>query len=447
MIESLQKSFQRSLKKLSGQAKLRPAHIEEILGDLRDSLLEADVSLSVAERFLESVREKAIGEAVSDSLNPQQQFIYILQKEMRAVLGDSEPFALNFKPPVIVMMVGLQGAGKTTSAAKLGLWAKKKQKRQVLLVSVDVRRPAAIEQLEKLAAESKLDYIKPETMDPLERAREAVRYAETYGLDFVIVDTAGRLSIDEELMAELEQLKREIQPQHILYVADAMSGQQGLQVIEGFSSRVGLTGAIVTKADADSRGGIVFSIREALKVPLCFVGSGEKTGDFEVFHADRWVSRILGMGDLQTLIEKAEEAGSEAGAPGAESQERLAKRVMKGKMNLLDFQQQMKMMSKMGSLKGLMGMVPGMSQMAQQIDSEAIEKKLKRVDAMICSMTPTERERPDVINGSRKRRIAGGSGTSVEEMNQFLREFQQMQNMMKSMKGKKGMKGLGRLFG
>jgi signal recognition particle subunit SRP54 len=446
VIENLQKSFQKTIKKLQGQAKLKPSHIEEALGEIKEALLEADVSFSVVTRFLESLKSKALGQKVAESLNPQQQFIYILQKEMREVLGEGEEFNLSFKPPVVVMMVGLQGSGKTTSSAKLALFAKRKLKRQPLLVSVDVRRPAAIDQLERLAAEVKVDSINPNSQDPVTRAREALQYAQTYGSDLVIVDTAGRLSIDRELMGELGELQAALNPQHILYVADAMSGQQGLQVMEGFSAQVKLTGAIVTKADADARGGIVFSIREALKVPLFFVGEGERPADFEFFYADRWVSRILGMGDLKTLIEKAEEVSTDAKAAGAKP-EAMAKRAMKGKLTLVDFQQQMKMMGKMGSLKGLMGMIPGMGQMAQQIDSEVIEKKLKRVDAMICSMTPVERERPDVLNGSRKRRITKGSGTSVEELNQFLKEFQQMQNMMKSFKGKKGIPGLGKMFG
>lgn len=446
MIENLQKSFSSTLKKLQGQAKLKPAHIEEALGEIKEALLEADVNYDVVNRFLSSMKEKAVGAKVAESLNPQQQFIYLLQKEMREILGEGEEFKLNFKPPVVVMMVGLQGSGKTTSSAKLALLCKKKLKRQPLLVSVDVRRPAAIDQLERLAEDVKVDSINPKSEDPVTRAKEALQYAETYGNDLVIVDTAGRLSIDEELMNELGALSSAIHPQHVLYVADAMSGQQGLSVMEGFAGRVQLTGSIVTKADADARGGIVFSIREALKVPLYFIGEGERPSDFEFFFPDRWVSRILGMGDLKTLVEKAEEVTDEARKGGAKP-EAMAKRAMKGKLTLVDFQSQMKMMGKMGSLKGLMGMIPGMGQMAQQIDSEALEKRLSRVDAMICSMTPTEREKPDILNGSRKRRISKGSGTSVEELNQFLKEFQQMQNMMKSLKGRKGFPGLGKMFG
>lgn len=439
MFEALQNQFDKTLKVLSGQAKIRPAHIEEALKEIRQTLLEADVQFSVVNRFLENVKVKALGSEVAQSLTPYQQFLRILQKEMIEVLGEARDFNLAMKPPVIVFMVGLQGAGKTTSAAKLAQYTKKKLKRKPLLVSVDVTRPAAIEQLERLAQDAKIDFFKSPSMQPLERAQQALRYAQTYGLDLLIVDTAGRLSIDEPLMKELEDLKTNLNPQHILYVADAMSGQQGLAVAEGFSSRVGLTGAVLTKTDADARGGVAFSIREALGIPLQFIGAGEKLENLEVFHPDRWVSRILGMGDVSSLMEKAQEV-----AEGTQPDQ--AKRLAQGSFTLSDFQQQMKMMSKMGSIGGLMGMIPGMSQMAGKIDSEAIEKRLKKVDAMINSMTLKERENPDVLNGTRKRRVALGSGTQVEDLNQFLREFFEMQKLMKRFGGKK-MKGLGQLFG
>lgn len=440
MFESLQNRLERGLKVLQGQAKIRPAHIEQALEEIKNSLLEADVQYSVVKRFLERVREKALGQEVVGSLSPYQQFLYVLQQEMLEILGKPEEFQLQYRPPVIVLMAGLQGSGKTTSSAKLALYAKKKWKRKPLLVSVDVTRPAAIDQLERLAKEAKLDVLKSSSDSVLQRAQEALQFAQTYGLDFLVVDTAGRLSIDEELMQELEQLHAQLTPHHVLYVADAMSGQAGLEVAEGFAQRVGLTGGVLTKADADTRGGVAFSIREALGVPLRFVGSGEKIKDFEVFHSDRWVSRILGRGDLASLAEKVEEASQEEkfGKP-----EKMAKKAMKGKMSLLDFQKQMKMISKMGSISGLMGMIPGMSSVANQVDPEAVETRIKRIDAMICSMTPLEREKPELLNGSRKRRVAAGSGTRVEELNQFLREFEQMQKMMKKMKGKQ----LKKMFG
>jgi signal recognition particle subunit SRP54 len=442
VLEGMQNKLEKTLKVLRGHAKIRPAHIEEALKDIRASLLDADVNFQVVKRFLDQTKEQALGTEVAEGLNPYQQFVKVLNKQMLDIFGESEEFNLAFKPPVIVFMIGLQGSGKTTSTAKLAVYAKKKLKRKPVVVSVDVTRPAAIEQLERMAKDAKVDCFNTPSMNPLERAQAALKYAQTYGLDLVIVDTAGRLSIDEEMMGELEGLKNELQPQHLLYVADAMSGQQGLQVAEDFSNRVGLTGAILSKSDGDTRGGVAFSIREALGVPLQFVGTGEKHTAFEVFHPDRWVSRILGMGDIQGLIEKAEEAAKDGGT----DMEGQAKKLAKGQLTLKDFQEQMKMMTKLGSVKNLMGMVPGMSGMANQIDQEQVDGKMKRIDAMINSMTAKEREHPDLINGSRRRRINGGSGTKVEDLNMFLKEFHQMQKMMKRMKGKK-MKGLANMMG
>jgi signal recognition particle subunit SRP54 len=418
VLDGLQSKLEKTLKVLRGQAKIRPAHIEEALQEIRTILLDADVQFQVVKRFLERTKEQALGAEVGQGLNPYQQFLRILQKEMLEVFGEVKEFNTSFKPPVVIFMVGLQGSGKTTSSAKLALYAKKKLKRKPLVVSVDVTRPAAIEQLERMAKDGKIDCFNSPSLSPFERAEGALKYAQTYGLDLLIVDTAGRLSIDEEMMQELENLKNKMNPQHLLYVADAMSGQQGLQVAEGFSERVGLTGAVLTKSDADTRGGVAFSIREALKVPLQFVGTGEKLQAFEVFHPDRWVSRILGQGDIKGLLEKAEDAASAGGA----DMEKQAKKMVKGKLSLQDFQQQMKMMTKLGSMKNLMGMVPGMSGMANQIDQEEVDLKMKRIDAMINSMTPKEREYP------------------------FLREFHQMQKMMKRFSGKK-MKGLGNMLG
>ncbi len=443
MFEGLQSKFDRALKVLKGQAKIRPEHIEEALKELRVSLLEADVELKVADDFLARVREKAIGSEVAKSLSPFQQFLKILYQELLNTLGAAGEFNLNVKPPVIIFMIGLQGSGKTTSSAKLATYLKKKMKRKPLLVSVDVTRPAAIEQLERLAADAKIDYFKSPSMVPKERAQGALKFASTYGLDVLIVDTAGRLSIDESMMKELSELKNTLSPHHLLYVADAMSGQAGLEVARGFSEKVGMTGAILSKADADTRGGIALSLRNALQVPLQFVGLGEKIEAFEVFHPDRWAQRVLGQGDMATLLEKAEEVLE---TEDRKTQEEQAKRAMKGHLTLKDFQSQMKMMGKLGSLGGVMGMIPGMSQLAGKIDSETIEKKMKRVDAMINSMTLKEREDPDLLNGSRRRRIALGSGTSVEELNQFMREFDQMQKFMKQMSGKK-MRGLASMLG
>lgn len=440
MFDSLQNQLGQALKFLSGQAKIRPAHIEEALEKIKTSLLEADVQYTVVTRFLERVKSKAIGTQVSTSLTPYQEFLKILRNEMLDIFGPESELRVSGKPPVIVLLVGLQGTGKTTSAAKLGQFAKRKLKRKPLMVSVDVRRPAAIEQLERLSKDVKLDVYSSNSSSPLERAQGALRYAQTYGLDLLIVDTAGRLSIDQELMDELRILRSALNPQNILYVVDSMSGQQGLSVAAGFSD-LGLTGAILTKTDGDSRGGVAFSIREALGVPLQFVGSGEKTDAFEVFYPGRWISRILGLGDLETLIERAEDVSKDGGGPSAED----AKRMVQGEITLVDFQKQMKMMSKMGSLGGLVGMIPGMSQVASKINTEAVELRMKRIDAMINSMTPAERHNPDILNGDRKRRVTRGSGTQVEDLNQFLKEFFDMQKLMKRFSGKK-MKGLSHLF-
>ncbi len=442
MLENLQNQFGRTLKFLSGQAKIRPAHIEEALGQIKTSLLEADVQFKVVNRFLEKVKTRALGVEVERSLTPYQQFLKILSQEMLEVLGSEVSLDFSGKPPLVALMVGLQGTGKTTSAAKLALYLRKKHKRRPLLVSVDVTRPAAIEQLERLAKDAKLDYFNPPTQVPLERAQAALKYAQTYGLDFLIIDTAGRLSIDEPLMQELEVLKSNLSPKFVFYAVDAMSGQQGLSVAEGFATRVGVTGVVLTKTDGDSRGGVAFSIREALGLPLQFVGAGEKIDALEPFVPSRWISRILGMGDIETLLEKAQDVMEETGGPSKDE----AKRMVQGDLTLMDFQKQMKMMSKLGSIGGLMGMIPGMGQMASKINPEQIEAKMKRVDAMINSMTNGERLRPDIINGDRKRRIAKGSGTQVEEINQFLREFGDMKKLMKSLSGKK-MRGLASMLG
>jgi len=435
VLEGLQNRLDKTLKTLRGEAKIRAPHIESALLEIRTSLLEADVQFQVVKRFMERVREKALGAKVLDGVSPYQQFLYILREEMISILGGEQSFELQGKPPLVILMAGLQGSGKTTSSGKLALYLKKKMKRSPLLVSTDVRRPAAIEQLDRLAKDVKVDSFKVDSLNPLERARKAVEYARTYGLDTVIVDTAGRLSIDEDLMAELGALHRELNPAHTLYVADSMSGQAGLEVVTGFAKRILLTGAILTKTDADSRGGLALSVRENLGVPLFFVGAGEKMDAFDYFVADRWVGRILGMGDLKGLVDKVQDA-MEGEERAEEKTEKMARRAVKGHLTLTDFQEQMKMLSKLGSLKGLMGMVPGLSGMAGKIDSEALEKRFKRIDAMINSMTPFERADPNCLNGGRKRRVTSGSGTSVEELNQFLKEFWQMQKMMKGFKGK-----------
>ncbi len=441
MFENFQSKVGRTLQFLKGSARLKQSDIDQALVTLKESFLEADVDYDVTLRFLENLKTKALGQKISESLTPYQAFIKILYLEMVALFGDERSFDFQGKPPHVVLMAGLQGAGKTTTSAKLAVYCRKKLKRKPLLVSVDTTRPAAIEQLERLAQDANIDFFKSSSTNPLERADGALKYAATYGLDIVIVDTAGRLSISEPLMEELVSLEQALHPKHTFYVADAMSGQQGLKVARGFCDRVKVTGAILTKTDGDTRGGVAFSLREALGVPLQFVGTGEKLEGLDVFHPKRWVSRILDLGDLESFVEKAQDA-FEGQAPKEDQMKRLAK----GNFTFLDFQEQMKMVSKLGSLGGLMGMIPGMGAMASKINQQDVDKKLKRINAMIDSMTKKERLDPDLLNGDRKRRIALGSGTKVEEINQFLREFTEMQKMMKQLSGK-GMKGLARMMG
>lgn len=434
MFEGIQKGLSKTLERLRGQAKIKESDVAEALESIRLSLLEADVEFKVVKRFVERVREAALGAKITQSFTAYQEFQRILYQEILSILGGETTFDLQVKPPVVVFLVGLQGTGKTTSAGKLGFLLKKKMKRKPLLVSVDVTRPAAIEQLERFAKDVKLDVFSSPSLNPHERAAQAFKYAQTYGLDTLIVDTAGRLSIDEAMMGELEELKRGLSPHHVLFVADAMSGQQGVKVAEGFAARVGLTGVILTKADSDARGGVAFSIRETLGVPLYFVGTGEKLEAFEAFQPKRYVSRLLDLGDLEGLVEKAEEIQSEIS-------EEKAKKLTKGDLSLKDFQDQLKMISKLGPMKNLMGMLPGMGQLSQAINQEEVDQKLKRIDSMINSMTVKEREDPDLLDGSRKRRIAKGSGNRVEDLNQFLKDFSEMRKMMKRFSGK-GMRGL-----
>lgn len=441
MFEGLQNGFQKTLTFLKGVPRLTESQIDEVLVQIKETFLQADVDYDVTSKFLEVVRSRAIGQKISTSLSPSEEFLKIISQEMLAIFGADAPFDLSGKPPQVVLMAGLQGTGKTTTSAKLALYLKKKLKRSPLLVSVDVTRPAAIEQLERLAKDVHIDFFSSKSMIPLERAKEAMKYAATYGNDTLIVDTAGRLSISEELMQELANLSNELKPKHILYVADAMSGQAGLQVAKGFSQKVGLTGAVLTKTDGDSRGGVAFSLRAALGVPIHFVGIGEKMDGLDSFIPKRWISRILDRGDIEGLLEKTQEVF--AGEKPIEKDQ--AHRMLKGQFTFIDFQQQLKMISKMGSFGGLMGMLPGMGSLASKINQDEVNKKLKKINAMIDSMTLSERTEPGLMDGQRKRRISKGSGTTVEEINQFLREFTEMQRMMKQFSGK-GMKGLGQLF-
>jgi signal recognition particle subunit SRP54 len=447
MFETLSDKLESVFKKLRGQGVMTEDNIKEALREVRLALLEADVNFKVVKEFVEAVRVKAVGTEVLQSLSPGQQVVKIVHDELITLMGGhgSNDLDLAAKPPVALMMVGLQGAGKTTSCGKLGNWLRK-QKRRPLLVPADVYRPAAIEQLKTVGRQLSLEVFdsKPD-QDPVAICSEALRYAELNGYDTVILDTAGRHQIDDFLMSELERIKSAVQPREILFVADAMTGQEAVNVASGFNERLGLTGAILTKLDGDAKGGAALSIKAVTGTPVKFVGLGEKLDALEVFHPDRLVSRILGMGDVLTLVEKAQAAFDEKDA------EQLQRKIKKNQFDLEDFLSQMQQLKKLGSLESIMGMIPGMGKMMKQVQGAQFgEKEIKRIEAIIRSMTPSERANHTIINGSRRLRIAKGSGTTVQEINQLLKRFSEAQKMMKQLQklGPKNlMKGMGSLPG
>jgi len=424
VFENLSKRLQRVLKDLSGQGRINEAVLTKSLREVRLALLEADVNVGVAKALLDGVREKALGQEVLQSLSPGQQVVGIVRAELEKLLGVDEPGTLQFasKPPTIMFLVGLQGSGKTTTTAKLGAYLKK-QGRYPYLIPVDVYRPAAIEQLVRVGQSVGVKVFEHDgSQTPLQIAQEGIRTARQTGFDTILVDTAGRLHIDDTLMGELKELKSELMPQEILFVADSMTGQDAVRSAGQFHESLGVTGVILTKLDGDARGGAALSIRHVTGVPIKFVGTGEKATEFEPFHADRMVSRILGMGDVLTLVEKAEELVDEDQA------KELERKVRKNQFTLEDFRSQLKMLRKMGPLSNVVSMLPGMSQVRE---SDLDPKALTRVIAIVDSMTPKERSLPRLLNGSRKKRIAKGSGQSVQEINRLLKQFAQIQRMMK----------------
>jgi signal recognition particle subunit SRP54 len=433
VFENLSDRLQGIFKKLSGQASGNEAGLKESMREGRLALLEADVHVGVVKALLGAVQEKALGEEVLKSLSPGQQVIKIVKDELEQLLGEGEPGKLLFasKPPSVLLLVGLQGSGKTTTTAKLGAWLKNSG-RYPYLVPADIYRPAAIEQLVKVGQSVGLKVYehegsgRPETI-----VREGLLEARRSGFDTVLVDTAGRLHIDEELMQEIQGLKEAFDPSEVLFVADAMTGQDAVRSAGEFHRAVELTGVILTKMDGDARGGAALSIRHVTGVPIKFVGTGERPTEFEPFHPDRMVGRILGMGDILGLIEKAEDAIDVSEAKS------LERKLRKNEFTLEDFRDQIKMLKKMGPLSGIMSMMPGMSNIRESdLDSKAIV----RVQAILDSMTLKERRRPQLLNGSRKRRVARGCGQSVQEINRLLKQFSQMKRMMKSMQAmaKKG---------
>jgi signal recognition particle subunit SRP54 len=439
MFESLSTRLQDVFKSLRGEAKLTPDTIEAALREIRLALLEADVNFKVVKAFIDRVRDRAMGQDVLRSLTPAQQVVKIVRDEMVALFGDTQgglpPTA---KRPRVVVLLGLQGAGKTTTAGKLGKWLAK-QGRHPLLVSTDVKRPAAIEQLRVVAQKASLRAHDPAgELDPVARAKGALAEAANLGFDVVIVDTAGRLHIDDELMTELAAIKDVTDPSDLLYVADAMTGQDAIKSAGEFNRRIGVTGVVLTKLDGDARGGAALSVVSVVGVPIAFVGSGERLEDLEPFHPERIVSRVLGMGDVLSLIEKAEAAIDH------EDAERLEQKIRANEFTLEDFRDQLKTIRKMGPLESILGMIPGMGNLKALAENKPDEKQISRVEAIINSMTPDERRRQHIINGSRRKRIAKGSGTSVEEVNRLLKQFVQMQKMLKSLGGMVGLAGGGK---
>ena len=430
MFQNLSEKLQAVFERLARRGKLSEADVDEALREVRLALLEADVHFSVVKSFLDRVRARAVGAEVSRALNPAQQIIKIVNEELVATLG--EPGRLNLKGPQprVVMLVGLQGSGKTTMAAKLARQLRAQGER-VLLVAADPYRPAAIQQLQTLGAAIDVPVYTGEAKPP-DLCAEAVRAGEKQGKTVVILDTAGRLQIDEEMMHELAAIRERTKPVEVMLVADAMTGQEAIRVAEGFHKQVGLTGLVLTKVDGDARGGAAISMRSVTGVPIKFLGVGEKVDALEAFEPGRLASRILGMGDILGLIERAE-------AMDQETAQKSAENLLTGKFTLEDMITQLREVRKMGPIGQLLGMIPGMSGPKMQIDEEAAEQQLKRTEAIIYSMTPRERRSPDILNGSRKRRIAAGSGTSVYEVNQLLKQFKDMQKMLKQMGGKKGL--------
>jgi signal recognition particle subunit SRP54 len=442
MFESLSTRLQDVFKTLRGETRLTPDTIEAALREIRLALLEADVNFKVVKAFIDRVRDRAmesVDVGVMRGLVPAQQVVKIVRDEMVALFGNAEGgLQPSAKRPRVILLLGLQGAGKTTTAGKLGKWLAK-QGRHPLLVSTDVKRPAALQQLNLVGQKAGLRVHDPaDVMDPVARAKGAIAEANNLGFDVVIVDTAGRLHIDDELMNELVAIKETTDPSDRLFVADAMTGQDAIKSAGEFNARVGVTGVVLTKLDGDARGGAALSVVSVVGVPIAFAGSGERLEDLEPFHPERVVSRVLGMGDMLSLIEKAEAAITE------EDAERLEEKIRANEFTLEDFRDQLKTIRKMGPLESIIGMLPGMSNVKALAENKPDEKQISRVEAIINSMTAEERRKQHIINGSRRKRIAKGSGTSVEEVNRLLKQFVQMQKMLKQLGGMAGLSGGGK---
>lgn len=441
MFESLQTKLNAVFEKLASRGRLTEQDVDAALREVRLALLEADVNFKVVKQLVARVRERAVGTEVMSSLTPAQQVVKIVHDELLKTLGEPARLDLSGAAPHVVMLVGLQGAGKTTMAAKLALTLRKSNKRS-LLVAADTYRPAAVTQLEVLGKQLDIPVHSEGTkLPPPEIVRHSLQRAKEGAYDVVILDTAGRLQISDEMMTELERIKAIAHPQEILLVADAMTGQEAVNVAKGFHERVTITGLILTKVDGDARGGAAISMREVTGVPIKYLGVGEKVDALEVFHPDRLATRILGMGDMLTLIEKAGETVDRAEA------EHLSRKMVKGEFNLDDFLKQLQQIKKMGPLTQILDMIPGMNRMTKDLAPDVTDQQMRRIEAIINSMTLAERRDPRLLNGSRKRRVARGSGAAVPEVNDLLNQFRQMQRMMKQISsGGRGMRGMLDMF-
>lgn len=429
MFENLSDKLDSALKRLTGQNKISEENVSEALEEVRKALLDADVNFNVTKQFVESVREKSVGMEVKANVLPGQLMVKLIHDELVTIMGSKKAdLIVAPQSPTVIMVAGLQGSGKTTFCAKLAYMLKKKGK-QPLLVACDIYRPAAIDQLRTLAESISLPVFSKENATPVEIANEALVYARKFGRDTVIVDTAGRLTIDEEMMQEVADIKAGIKPHEILFVCDSMTGQDAVNTAQAFNERLELTGVVLTKLDGDTRGGAALSIKQVTGKPIKFVGTGEKVDALEPFYPERIASRILGMGDIVTLVEKAQSQIDEKEAA------RLEEKLKKNQFTFSDFLDQMKLIKKMGSIRDLLGMIPGMDKALKGVQID--EKAFSKVEAMVLSMTFEERNNPKILNGSRRKRIAGGSGSTIQDVNRLIKQFEDMQKMMKNMsKGK-----------
>ena len=424
MFESLGDRLQNAIHKIKGYGKITEENISDMMREIRLALLEADVNYKVVKEFTNSVKEKALGEEVASSINPGDLFVKIVKDELTELLGGEQEDICLKGHPTVLMLFGLQGSGKTTTIGKLANFLRKKHSKKPLLVACDVYRPAAIEQLKQIGKQLNIEVYDEGKGNPVEISKNAINYANDHGYDYVLIDTAGRLHIDETLMDELENIKTEVSPDEILLVIDSMMGQDAINVITGFNEKLPLTGVILTKLDGDTRGGVALSVRHLTHVPIKFIGVSEKLDGLDSFDPERMAGRILGMGDIVSLVEKATEAIDEKEA------EKTAKRMQQGKFDLEDFLSTMKQMKKLGPLENLLKLIPGAKKMG--LNNVKIDpKQLAHIEAIVLSMTPQERRHPEIIKASRKTRIASGSGTSVQEVNKLLQQFDQMKKMMK----------------